>query len=249
MSGPAYITVVDPLKDLPIEIGWVNLWAGEYDLLDHPTAWDRVGPAVQCDLIDPGRPIPPESSAVHHLIDADLRDALPWTHVQTRVRDWLGEPVAFAAHSAKFERQWLTPDLVGARPWICTWKCALRAWPEAPAHGNQVLRYWLDPVGLDRQQATPAHRAGPDAYVTAHLLRALLQLHPLAVLLQWSAEPALLPRVTIGRPPPEGWRGCKWSEVDDGFLWWILDRDFSEEILFAARTERDRRQREEEDGA
>src|SRR5262245_25865334 len=44
-----------------------------------------------------------------------------------------------------FQRQWLTegwPEV----PWLCTYKSALRAWPDAPRHSNSVLRYWL---GID----------------------------------------------------------------------------------------------------
>jgi exodeoxyribonuclease X len=150
---------------------------------------------------------------------------------------------AFAAHSAKFERQWCTPDIVGEVPWICTYKCALRAWPEAPGHSNQTLRYWLNPVGLNRASATPAHRAGPDAYVTAFLLRELLRLHPLEDLLKWSSEPAVLIRVPFGKRSDEGgWRGTRWADVEEGFLYWVERRDFSEDILHTVRLEIARRE-------
>lgn len=36
----------------------------------------------------------------------------------------------------------------------------------------------------------------------------------------------------------------KWSEVDFSFLGWILARDFEEDVIFTARTERDRRIKE-----
>ena len=53
---------------------------------------------------------------------------------------------------------------------------ALRVWPEAPRHSNQVLRYWRG-MRLDHARAMPPHRAGPDAWVTAHILADLAQLH------------------------------------------------------------------------
>lgn len=251
---PPHITVVDlettghdPNEDRPIEIGWCRLWATGTDRCGEPAHWGDVGPAIHAQLVDPGRPIPPESSAVHHLIDDDVRGAQPWGAMLDLFERRLDGAVALAAHNAKFERQWLTPLVTGDRPWICTWKCALRAWPDAPGHASQVLRYWLAPRGLSRDLATPAHRAGPDAYVAAHLLRALLQQESLATLLKWSEEPALLPRVPFGRTPPDGWRGCPWSEVDDAFLMWILRRDFDEDVRFAARIEHERRRREWEE--
>ena len=85
------------------------------------------------------------------------------------------------------------------RPAICTYKAALRLWPEAPGHGNQVLRYWLRPKDLDPVIASPPHRALPDAYVTAFILRELLELATVEELIAWTGEPALLPRVTFGQ--------------------------------------------------
>lgn len=256
-ADPAVITIVDlettgfeAAPELgghaPVEIGWCRLTAPR-DLLGRPD-WTRadVEHVGWCaHLVDPGRPIPPEASAVHHLIACDLIDAEPWRQGLVRVLGGVSRPAAYAAHNARFERQWCTPDLVGEAPWICTYKCALRAWPEAPGHANQALRYWLRPEGLDRDRATPAHRAGPDAYVTAFLLRQLLRAHPIETLLQWPQEPAVLIRVPFGRRPEEGgWRGCKWTEVDDGFLYWTVTRDFSEDILHTVRLEIARRERD-----
>jgi exodeoxyribonuclease X len=237
---PPFIAVFDlettgPPEHAPVEIGRCDLLAGSLDPFGHPASWGEITLPISA-LINPGRPIPAEASAVHHLVDENVMNAPRWGEISKFAR--IGERVrAFAAHSAKTERQWLTPELVGASPWICTWKCALRAWPEAPGHGNQVLRYWLKPEGLHRALAAPAHRAGPDAYVTAHLLRELLRLYPLERLIAWSEEPAVLVRVPFGKAT----RGMRWTEVEDDFLLWVLDRDFSEDILHTARVELDRR--------
>lgn len=196
-------------------------------------------------VVDPGRSIPPETSAIHHLIDEDCRGLMPWREAIEMLRTGPGV-TAYAAHSASMEQQWLTPDLTGETPWVCTFKCALRAWTEAPGHSNQTLRYWLRPVGLNRAKAMPAHRAGPDAYVTSFTLRELLRLHPLHRLIEWSSEPALLVRVPFGKPPAEGGsRGMRWTEVDDSLLHWVACRDFSEDILHTVRIEMARREKAE----
>lgn len=228
---------------MPVELGGCPLY-GRFDLVGDPDFADAAVGRPWSAPVAPGRPVPPEASAIHHIVAADLGAAPDWrTEAVWRLRSALpAPPVALAAHNAKFERHWLTPELVGEPPWLCTWKCALRAWPEAPGHGNQVLRYWLSPPGLDRDAAMPAHRAGPDAYVTAFLLRELLRLHPLATLLQWSEEPAVLIRVPFGKRPEEGgWRGCKWTEVDEGLLWWTAERDFSDDIRHTVKLELARR--------
>ncbi|WP_336810893.1 exonuclease domain-containing protein [Bosea sp. MMO-172] len=246
MTTDILIRVVDlettgfaPPTAEPIEIGWINLRSTKRGLCGAPTGWDINLPSSA--LIRHNGPIPPETSAIHHLTIADFGpDANPqdWDIMMSRVCRPAHPPVDyFAAHNAAFERQFLTDGETRGRSWICTWKCALRLWPEAPAHSNQALRYWRW-LSVDRGIANQAHRAGPDAYVTAHLLRDMLE-QPgvtLAQLVQWSDEPALLARCQIGR-----WRGTPWRDIDDtSFLRWILDRDFSQEVRFTAQFHLDR---------
>lgn len=189
-------------------------------------------------LTDPCRTIPPEASAIHHIILEDVLERPSFDLVAGRVfRREPTPPIAYAAHNAKFERQWCTDEITGGVPWICTYKAALRLWPEAPGHSNQTLRYWRNPRGLDRKLASETHRAFPDAYVTAHLLRDMLEMAPVDDLIRWSSEPALQVRCHIGK-----WRGALWSDVDIGFLHWVAVRDFDEDVLFTVRHEIERRE-------
>lgn len=250
MNAP-FIAVVDlettgfePPAAEVIEIACCRL-LGDRDLFDTPVwANTRIGTSADA-LARPTGLIPPETSAIHHLIDDDVRDAMPWASICRTWAAFTTDAAALAAHSASFERQWLTPEAGFNAPWICTYKCALRAWPDAPGHSNQTLRYWLRPAGLDREMGTPAHRAAPDAYVTAHLLRELLKLHTLDDLIAWSNEPALLVRAPFGKSPERGGsRGMRWTEVDDGLLEWTLGTDMGEDILFTAAHELARREAE-----
>lgn len=243
MSAPPVIRVVDlestgfaPPEHVPIEVGWCDVEARGTDLAGLPR-FDVVGESFGTALVHPRRPIPPESSAIHHLTDDDFTDDMPgWRDVIAEVCEPAGI-VAFAAHTAKMERQWFTPDLTGGRPWICTWKCALRAWPDSPSHSNQVLRYWRNPVGIDRLRAHPPHRALPDAYVTSFLLRDLLAEHPIETLIRWTEEPTVLVRVPFGEH-----RGKRWSEVDDGLLDWVLGKDFDADVVHTVKLEIARRE-------
>lgn len=191
-------------------------------------------------LVDPGCPIPPETSAVHHITDADVVGAPTFAEaVRSALFEeaWLQAPhVVLVAHNARFERQWLTSEVTGEVHWICTYKSALRIWPEAPAHNNGALRYWLNPAGLERELAQPAHRAGPDAYVTAFLLRELLARTTLDDLVLISAQPALQIRCAFGKH-----RGMLWSEVPFDYLMWCARQDMDEDVAFTVKTEIRRR--------
>jgi exodeoxyribonuclease X len=206
------------------------------------TGW-QVGGGLQA-RVNPGHPIPPEASAIHQIVDDDVADAEPWEQAISRLL-WVSagrETVAFAAHNAKFERQWITNEITGGKPWICTYKAALRLWPAAPLHSNQCLRHWRKPAGLDRAIADQAHRALPDAYVTAHLLRDMLNDGAtVEQLIEWSGQPALQVRCQIGK-----FRGTPWREVDEGFMRWVLDRDFDEDVKFTCQTEIKRREQEDQ---
>lgn len=220
------------------EIGWCDVASTKLDLALDPCGWEVGLP--EAVLVNPGRPMPPETAAVHHIIDEDVADAPRWEEVWPAIiRPGDDVIAAFAAHSAKFERKFISDEMTAGAHWICTYKCGLRLWPDAPLHSNQGLRYWRKPTGLNRDLARLAHRAGPDAYVTAFHVRDLLEMASLADLVRWSNEPALQVVCHIGKQ-----RGMKWREVDIGFLYWLLDKDFDEDVLFTARTEIERREHE-----
>jgi exodeoxyribonuclease X len=115
-----------------------------------------------------GIPVPPESSALHHLIDADLADAPRLA----KVLDQFKGADAYVAHNADFERSFLE-ELLGDALWACTYKCALRIWPDLLSHSNQALRYrlgFIKPFGIDRHTLSP-RRALSDAIVTGGPVR------------------------------------------------------------------------------
>jgi exodeoxyribonuclease X len=157
--------------------------------------------------------MPPEVRAVHHISLAECASSEPFDPGTISAPDLS----AFAAHNAGFETKFFQVP----KPIICTYKAALRMWPSAPSHSNGALRYWLEDQGLiapDHAATQPAHRAGPDAYVTAHVLLALFNAGATGRdMVAWTKEPALLPTCPLGK-----FRGKPWSEVEGGFLGWML---------------------------
>ena len=177
--------------------------------------------------------MPPDVREVHHISKADC-DGFPPFDPDTLDDD---KVFAFAAHNADFERKFFTTP----KPFICTYKAALRILPDAPTHSNGGLRYWLEDQGKikpDHAMTQPAHRAGPDAYVTAWLLVALFDAGATGKdMVAWTKDPPLLPRCTIGK-----FRGKPWSEVEAGFLGWMLRQpDMDEGLKWNAAREIKRR--------
>lgn len=206
---------------------------------------------VEGELCNPGIHIPSTASAIHHITDEDVQECAPfnvqeimWKASCNPLIPDCDDPEApvivvpppelvtiFAAHNAKAERSYLANhlvlDVLPEARWICTYKCAMRQWPDAPGHSNQALRYEL---GLDVPRSFRGHEAGMDVVVTALLLERLLDQVPLETLIEWSENPVLQKVCRIG-----DWRGRQWAEVDSGFMRWILGKDFDEDVLFTCR--------------
>ncbi len=206
-----------------IEIGWtdVDFTRGQPPIIGSPTA----------RLFGCSAPCPADNIAVHHIKPRQL-EGLPAFCGDDLAQLQDGADV-LVAHSSAFESVFLPAE----RPWICTLKAASRLWPEAPAFSNQTLRYWLGYGDLPDELAMPPHRAGPDSYVTAHILVRVLELAGVRDLITWTGEPRVLPRCPIGKD-----RGKPWAEVDAGFLKWILSKsDMEADTVWNARRELERR--------
>jgi exodeoxyribonuclease X len=219
-------TGTEPEDDV-LEIGAVDVVTGEAP---------RV---IGSSLVKPEKPIPPVASSIHHIVDGDVTDAQPWRNVWPPFLDHeeTDGVVAFAAHNAKFEAMFLNENMLRARPLICTYKAALRVWPQFESHSNQALRYQLA-CQVDRQMAMPPHRALPDAYVTAFILAELLKRTTLEEMIRWTAEPAVYPKVNFGKKH----RGALWTEVPPDYLDWIIHKsELDDDTKWNARNELNRR--------
>jgi exodeoxyribonuclease X len=212
-------TGTDPETDKIIEIASIDLLKG------------GTCENTQSCLVNPGRKIPPEASAVHHLIDEDVQHARLFDDA---IKDFKGAD-CYIAHNADFEKAFLDQAL-GTPTWICTMKCALRVWSEAPGHSNQVLRYWLgevEPLGSKRENLV-AHRAVSDVLVTGAIFFHLSKATTYAQMVQWSSEPPLYTYFSFGK-----YKGQKIADIaikDESYLTWIIEKsELDEGAKFSAR--------------
>lgn len=118
-----------------VEVGYCDLIRGEDGTwsVGQPVSW-------LCGV----EAIPAETRAVHHISLQDVADKPAYDPIA--LLEASEHCAVIAAHNASFEEQWL--DVAGRPPLLCTYKAALRVWPDAPSHSNSVLRYWLEDQGL-----------------------------------------------------------------------------------------------------
>lgn len=229
------ITVLDT-ETCGLEAGVVEL-AGVQLEQDGAAGW-RIGDgAWDTTVLNPGVPVSIEARAVHHITDTEiLSSGTIEEYLASRAGLVLyADPdILLAAHNAPFDSFmmpngyrgqnliYLPPYSAGPGPyrrWICTYRCALHLWPDAPGHSNQVLRYWLelDVADMPDEAGATPHRALYDAWVTARLLERMLALRSVDELVRMSGQPALLTKVSFGK-----YKGRRWDEVDRGYLSWII---------------------------
>jgi len=190
-------------------------------------------------FVNPGEPIPPEVSAIHHICDEDVVDARPWEVVKPELSGWLNHRgiTILCAHNVEYDSAvlGLGPDQV----WICTYKCALRQWPDAPSHKNEVLKYWLGLGNRGRSHSHAAHSALHDCTTTALILEELLKYQSIETLIEWSSGPKMFAKIAFGKHA-----GKKWSEIDTGYLMWMTKQaDMDKDIVACAQRELNNRRR------
>lgn len=198
---------------------------------------DGVVSRGRSTLVNPGIPIPPEMSAIHHIIDDDVVDEPDFAAAMALILPPDADVVAYAAHNSRFDSQWINS---GGLPWIDTYRCAIRIWPDAPSHSNQALRYFLN-LPVVRERTLPAHRALPDCYITAHLLALILEKISFDDAVKMSSRPAVLPKVNFGKHV-----GLKWLDVPTDYLEWCLNQDMHEDVIYTCRLHLQHRQQQRE---
>ncbi|MCL4715529.1 MAG: 3'-5' exonuclease [Hyphomonadaceae bacterium] len=229
-------TGMEPPHDI-IEIGWTRLY---FDVATK--AVEIRGPHSR--LFRNRQEMTPENIAVHHLTPTMLQGYEYCD--EDAIRAVLDEerPDFLVAANCDFEKKWLTTEVVGANldgkapHWLCTIKAASRLYPEADSHSNQAMRYRLG-LNLSDELAMPPHRAGPDSFVTAHILgRFLSDGVRVLDMAKWTLAPRFMLRCPIGKK----WRGKPWEEVETSFLeWMLLQSDMDADAQYWASVELQRR--------
>ncbi len=190
-------------------------------------------------MINPGKPIPPEASAINHITDVMVATAPTLDKVLPEIMS----ASFFAAHHAEFDMAFLDPDgRVPKDHVLCTKRLAKHTWPSLDKHSNQYLRYLF-------QIKTPegeAHRAMSDVLVTVgvvstaiRLLRSIHDIEDIEQLIALSHLPIFQPTMKFGKKH----YGEEWPKVPLSYLSWMRDNvtDLDLDTAHALRTELERR--------
>lgn len=216
-----------------VEIGWtdVRFFPGE--------GWAIESKAPSGLLVNPGMDISFGAMGAHHITPDMVKDAVSPDYA----RNLLNQGTEyFCAHNAQFDQ----PFVKSAHTvkWICTFKCAKHLWPTLESYSNNAVRYARG-LCMDEKNAAmcmPSHRAGPDTWVTAHILLDMLKVATIETLVEISSNPFTLLRMPFGKHKDVAFR-----ELPFDYLEWILNKSDmpkepgKEDLVYTTRLELARR--------
>ncbi len=152
-------TGLDTENDRVIELAACRLFGYDDEIFEH--------------LIDPGVPVPPKSTEIHHITDADIAGKPPFGEVMAQFSDWAGQAVVIGysigfdiavlrAEHARAGLKWQAPRSLDVRHLVQVLA------PNLPEQSLEITAEWLGVEIIDR------HRALGDARVAARMFEALI---------------------------------------------------------------------------
>ena len=187
LAAPSIVVVLDTettgLRRQGHTVGVCEIGLAVIDLGPVP---QQGGPRIiarHSKLLHPGQPIPRESSQVHGILDADVRDAPHLCDVWPALLAWVarfaGESPCVVAHNASYDREVIADVLrahsmdLPAWEWRCSMQLARKVIPGLPSYS---LHDGYGKTGLATSLQLvkgEGHRAMGDVITTASLLGAL----------------------------------------------------------------------------
>ncbi len=190
----------------------------------------KTGDDIWHGLFNPGKKIPPEASAVHHITNKMVKDSPAFKESQDygKVKKLFEDKNSIVvAHNAIFDLQMIKKEDIEPESYICTLRVARELDREGKIdrYNLQYLRYLLD-FELD----APAHSALGDVIVLEQLFDRLKKKiidedglneeGAVEKMIEISSHPSIFRKLTFGK-----YKGKTLDEVvqiDRGWLEWLL---------------------------
>lgn len=168
-------------------------------------------------LVDPQKPISAGASGTHGILDADVVDAPTLAEVMTVVRSLpfsIG-PIAFIAHNAKFDWQFLGEWFPKNTQLLCTLRLTKQIFPDLENYKLQTLRVIFG-LGVNKGDA---HSALADTEVLLKLLKHMADHtgYSLPDMLELSQRAIPISKIGFGKH-----KGSKLADLPSDYVTWML---------------------------
>ena len=182
-------------------------------------------------LVKPTVPIKFAAMGANNITEEMAATGIPWKDARREFERVRAEyPGAIGAHNADFDRRMMRYD--DEPGWLDTLRLARHAFPYAENHKAATLKYEL---GIYKSlEQRELHRAAADAVLAAEICRLSmkeLRIVNWTALQYWGTKPALMHTMPMGK-----YRGLEFSEVPEGYLYWMLRNDFTGDLRYTAQS-------------
>ncbi len=180
-------------------------------------AFDPIENRSFVHLINPGVPIPPEASAVHHITDAMVASALSFKEVAQLFLEFCPENTVLIAHNNdSFDKLFLEAEFKRADvelptfAYIDTLKWSRKYRSDLPRHTLQNLR---EVYGFP---ANNAHRALDDVIVLHQVFSSMIDDLSMETVIELLGKPQAFAKMPFGKH-----QGKPLSEVPKSYVSWL----------------------------
>ncbi|MBP9841168.1 MAG: DUF3820 family protein [Simkaniaceae bacterium] len=184
-------------------------------------------------LIDPARPIPEESTKIHHITDDMVLNKPKIGAVLPSILTFIGD-LPVVGHGIAFDINILIasanrlgiPHTLAKNPLIDTLRLA-RLYGGSSINSLEALRRHFNilPHG--------AHRAMSDVQVNIEVFKHLSKpFHSTKEILERLTKPIAMPAMPLGKH-----KGRRFNEIPIEYLRWAVHQDFDQDLLFSIRSE------------
>jgi DNA polymerase-3 subunit epsilon len=182
-------------------------------------AFDPIENRTFCKLINPGMPIPPEATAVHHITNEMVADAGNFGAVAEEFLAFCPKETILIAHNNDaFDKLFMEQEFKRAGlamppfRYIDTLKWARRYRPDLPRHTLQSLR---EVYGFSANQA---HRALDDVIILHQVFAAMIDDLPMQKVMELLSRPQILSKMPFGKH-----QGKMLADVPKDYVAWLKD--------------------------
>lgn len=180
-------------------------------------AYDPINNRTFCRFINPGFPIPPESTAIHHITDEMVATSPSFDVVGQAFIDFCGPNAVLIAHNNdNFDKNFLESEAKRNNLTLPDWKYvdtlkwARKYRPDLPRHALQILR---EEYGIVANQA---HRALDDVIVLHAVFSQMTDDLSIEQVLSLMSGSIKLNRMPFGKH-----QGKSLSEVPKDYVAWL----------------------------
>lgn len=180
-------------------------------------AFDPVNHRTFCRFVNPGFPIPPEATAIHHITDEMVASSPSFKEVGEAFIEFCGGNAVLIAHNNdSFDKVFIETEAkrhgltFPSWKYIDTLKWARKYRPDLPRHALQVLR---EAYGIPSNQA---HRALDDVIVLHSVFSQMIDDLSMEQVLTLLSGTVKLSRMPFGKH-----QGKSLSEVPKDYVAWL----------------------------